>query len=219
MLDKPIIAVRQDTVSMPGGSSARREIVEHFGAVAMVAFDGKRVKLIHQYRHSVGRRLWELPAGLLDAAGEDPLQAVSRELQEEVGLAAERWDLLSDLVSSPGFCEEAVRIYLARDLSDVDRPESDDEEADLTSTWVDLDTAVSQIMDGTICNAIATSGILMAAQVIRNEVSPRSVDEPYALRPYRLAERREAQLREAGKSTADLKVTVTDKLPGDTHHE
>lgn len=74
-------------------------------------------------------------------------------------------------------------------------------------------------MDGTICNAIATSGILMAAQVIRNEVSPRSVDEPYALRPYRLAERREAQLREAGKSTADLKVTVTDKLPGDTHHE
>ncbi|MEJ4112569.1 NUDIX domain-containing protein [Corynebacterium kroppenstedtii] len=209
LLDEPIIAVRQDTLSMPGGASARREIVEHFGAVAVVAYDGLRIKLIHQYRHSVGRRLWELPAGLLDSAGESPLDAAIRELQEEVGLSARRWDLLADVVSSPGFCEEAVRVYLARDLTEVDRPEPEDEEADLRSTWVDLASAVDQVMDGSICNSIAVSGILIAAQVINNGCSPRRVDEPYELRPHRLAERREKQLREAGEPIDDLKVRVT----------
>ena len=68
LLDAPIIAVRRDTLRMPGGGTGKREIVEHFGAVAVVAFDGANIALVHQYRHSVQRRLWELPAGILDIA-------------------------------------------------------------------------------------------------------------------------------------------------------
>jgi len=84
-----ILALRVDQVRMPGGGTARREVVEHYGAVAVAAVDGdQRVAMVYQYRHPVGRRLWELPAGLLDAAHEDPLATAQRELQEEAGLAA-----------------------------------------------------------------------------------------------------------------------------------
>ena len=76
-----ILALRADEVSMPGGARARREVVEHLGAVAVVALDeDDRVVLIHQYRYPLGRRLWELPAGLLDVAGEDPVRTAQREL-------------------------------------------------------------------------------------------------------------------------------------------
>ena len=83
-----IFALRADEVRMPGGGTARREVVEHFGAVAVLALDDDgSVVLIHQYRHPFGRRLWELPAGLLDFSGEPPHQTAARELAEEVGLA------------------------------------------------------------------------------------------------------------------------------------
>lgn len=134
LLEAPIIAVRRDRLVMPGGTESNREIVEHFGAVAVVAFDGERIALVRQYRHCVKDRLWELPAGLLDVANEDPLECARRELAEEAGQAAARWDLVTDLVCSPGFCEEAVRIYLARELSEVPRPVADDEEADMSLT-------------------------------------------------------------------------------------
>ena len=100
LLDASIIAVRRDEVVMPGGTTAYREVVEHFGAVAIVAVDDEeRIAMVNQYRRSADRRLWELPAGLLDIKGEDELTGAKRELQEEAGLAAEDWSVLR--ISSP----------------------------------------------------------------------------------------------------------------------
>ncbi|MFS0470109.1 NUDIX domain-containing protein, partial [Corynebacterium striatum] len=152
LLDAPIIAVRRDEVVMPGGTTAFREVVEHFGAVAIVAIDdAERIAMVDQYRRSVDRRLWELPAGLLDIKGEDELTGARRELQEEAGLAAQDWSVLADIITSPGFCEEAVRVFLARDLSEAPRLAAEgDEEADMGFAWVALDDAVDQVISGEI---------------------------------------------------------------------
>lgn len=194
LIDAPILAVRRDSVSMPGGSTAKREIVEHFGAVAVVALDADhRIALVEQYRHSVGRRLWELPAGLLDMAGEDELTGAQRELVEEAGLQAGQWSLLVDLVTSPGFAEEAVRIFLATDLTPVERPAAEDEEADMAFAWLPLDDARAAVMDGRITNSIAIAGILAASEVVAGRAEARSVDTPFELRPTHMAKRREAE--------------------------
>lgn len=194
LLEAPIIAVRRDQVVMPGGTTAAREIVEHFGAVAVVAIDDEgRVALVEQYRHSVGQRLLELPAGLLDIHAEDELECAKRELQEEAGLAAEEWGVLVDLVTSPGFAEEAVRVFIAQGLREVDRPEAEDEEADLQLSWVGVDDAAAKALAGEITNSIAVSGILAAARLLASGASPRSVDEPFRFRPASLANRRSAK--------------------------
>lgn len=191
-LDAPIIAVRRDEVVMPGGTTAFREVVEHFGAVAIVAIDdAERIAMVDQYRRSVDRRLWELPAGLLDIKGEDELTGARRELQEEAGLAAQDWSVLADIITSPGFCEEAVRVFLARDLSEAPRLAAEgDEEADMGFAWVALDDAVDQVISGEIANSIACTGILAAYAVLRGGRTPRSVDEPFELRPKSMAGRR-----------------------------
>lgn len=190
LIDAPIIAVRRDEVRMPGGSTAYREVVEHFGAVAIVALDeNDRVAMIHQYRRSVDRRLWELPAGLLDIKDEDELTGAKRELAEEAGLAAEEWQVLADVVSSPGFCEESVRIYLAQGLSETEKLDAEgDEEADMDFAWVPLDEAVAGVFAGKVNNSIACTGILAAAQ--RAGQNLRSTDEPFELRPQSMAARR-----------------------------
>lgn len=202
VLEAPILAIRRDQVRMPGGNISAREIVEHFGAVAVVAADANnRLYLLNQWRQAAGKRLVELPAGLLDVAGEDPLEAAKRELVEEAGLEAESWSLLTDMFSSPGFAEEAVRIYLARGLRAVDKPEAHDEEADMTASWIGVEEAVAMALRGEILNGIALSGILLASEVLLRGATPRSVAEPFDIRPTALAKRRTEQLG-AG---ADLK--------------
>lgn len=202
VLEAPILAVRRDQVRMPGGNVSAREIVEHFGAVAIVAADeDNRLYLLNQWRQTARRRLVELPAGILDIAEEDPLEAAKRELVEEAGLEAESWSLLTDMFSSPGFAEEAVRIYLARGLRAVDKPEAHDEEADMTASWVPVEDTVAMAMGGEISNGIALSGVLLAGQVLLHGATPREVTEPFAIRPTALAKRRTEQLG-AG---ADLK--------------
>ena len=192
LLDAPIIAVRRDDVVMPGEVVAQREVVEHLGAVAVVALDdSNRVAMVEQYRHSVGRRLWELPAGLLDVKGEDELTGAQRELQEEAGLSASQWGVLTDLVTSPGFCEEAVRVFLARGLSQVDKLDAEgDEEADMGFAWVDLDEALERVLSGEIVNSIAVAGILAAHACVSGSRTPRSVDAPFDIRPQSMARRR-----------------------------
>ena len=192
LVEAPILALRRDEVLMPGGVTASREVVEHLGAVAVVAIDpDDRIAMVYQYRHSVGKRLWELPAGLLDVRGEDELTGAQRELQEEAGLSAQTWSVLTDLVTSPGFCEEAVRVFLASELSDVPRIEATgDEEADMEIAWVGLDEAVDKVLRGDIVNSIACSGILAAYAVLRGGKQTRSVEEPFELRPTSMSSRR-----------------------------
>ena len=175
-----VFSLHRDTVAMPGGGDSVREVVRHPGAVAVVALDDDdRVLLLRQYRHPVGRYLWELPAGLRDADGEAPLATAKRELAEEAQLAAGRWSLLTTHLSSPGFCDESVLVYLAEDLRDTDRPEGftvEHEEADMTLERVPLADAVQRVFDGDICNASAVIGLLAAAQYRATGAKLRPVD-------------------------------------------
>lgn len=186
-----VVGLRIDDVAMPGGRTARREVVEHLGAVAIAAVDDQgRVALIHQYRHAIGRRLLELPAGLLDVAGEDPLLTAQRELVEEAGLHAEEWHTLVDVAASAGFTDEVVRVYLARGLSEVERPAGeDDEESDIVLHRVPLGDAVQRVMAGELINGATVSGILAADAVLTHGVTPRAADTPWRDRPTAFAAR------------------------------
>ena len=188
-----IFALRVDRVRMPGGTEVTREVVEHYGAVAIVAMDGDgRIPLVYQYRHPFGRRLWELPAGLLDVAGEAPHLAAARELHEEAGLQAQTWQVLVDLDSAPGFSDESVRIFLATGLTEVDKPESYDEEADMTVEWYPLAEAVQKIFSGEIVNSLAVGGILAAHAVVEGIAEPRPLEAPWTDRPSAFAARKTA---------------------------
>jgi ADP-ribose pyrophosphatase len=186
-----IFALRADEVSMPNGRIARREVVEHYGAVAIVAMDeSNNIALIYQYRHPVGHRLWELPAGLLDVDGEAPHLTAARELEEEAGLKARDWGVLVDVVSAAGFSDECVRAFLATGLTDVGRPESHDEEADLTLKWFPLVDAVEMVLSGEIVNSLAVAGILAARTIDRDVQALRPIDAPWPDKPTRFAARR-----------------------------
>jgi 8-oxo-dGDP phosphatase len=175
-----VISLRRDTVAMPGGGDSVREVVHHPGAVGIVALDDQdRVVLLRQYRHPVGERMWEVPAGLRDADGEPPADTARRELAEEVGLAADRWSLLTSHYPSPGFCDELVQVYLAEGLSEIGKPADfvvEHEEMDMTVEWVPLADAVQWVFDGTVRNSLAIVGLLAAAQHRANGVSLRPAD-------------------------------------------
>lgn len=183
-----VISLRVDEVAMPGGSVAERDVVEHPGAVGVVALrqDGT-VLLLRQYRHPVGETLWELPAGILDVDGEPALQAAQRELGEEAFLTARSWSVLVDMFSSPGMSDEAVRLYLARDLEEIPeerRHEGVDEEADMERHWIDLDDAVERVLQGEITNNLACVGLLAAAAARTKEFEfVRRADAPWPAKP------------------------------------
>jgi ADP-ribose pyrophosphatase len=150
---------------MPGGGTATRDVVQHPGAVGIIALDdADRVLLLRQYRHPVRQLLWEPPAGLLDEPGEDPLDAARRELFEEAHVHAERWNVLLDIFTSPGMSSEAVRLYLARDVTAADGPrhEGEHEEADMPVEWVPLDEASRLLAAGTLHNPLTAMGVLAA---------------------------------------------------------
>jgi 8-oxo-dGDP phosphatase len=189
-----IFALRRDRVRMPGGTTAVRDVVEHYGAVAIVALDDDgNIPMVYQYRHPFGRRLWELPAGLLDAVGEPPLDTAMRELQEEAGLQASAWQVLVDLNSAPGFSDESVRVYLATGLTEVARPEAHHEEADMTMRWFPIAEAARRVFSGEIVNSIAIAGILAAHAVTTGFAQPRPVDSPWIDKPTKLIARKAAR--------------------------
>jgi 8-oxo-dGTP pyrophosphatase MutT (NUDIX family) len=161
------LQVRRDTVVMPGGGQADREILGHVGAVAIAALDGRdRVLMIRQYRHAAGGLLWEIPAGLRDVAGEPLVAAAQRELLEETGHRAADWHVLADVLAAPGYSTERVRIFLARGVTQVPAAEQHyvrtDEEASLEVAWVPLDAAVRGYLAGDLHNGVSGLGILAA---------------------------------------------------------
>ena len=181
-----VISVRTDEVRMSDGAVATREIVEHPGAVGVVALDDDdRIVLINQYRHPVGRYLDELPAGLLDVPGEAALEAALRELSEEAGIAASDWHVLVDLYTSPGMTDEAIRVFLARGLSDaLERFAPQHEEITLTVSRIPLYKAVRRALSGEITNAAAVAGICAVALARANRWRDlRPADAPWSARP------------------------------------
>ncbi|HEY7361622.1 MAG TPA: NUDIX hydrolase, partial [Streptosporangiaceae bacterium] len=166
-----LVTLRTDQVQRPGGELAKRDVVEHPGAVAIVALDrDDRVLLIRHYRHPAGHLLWELPAGLRDVAGEDPRVTAERELLEEAGYRASDWQELADFFTSPGILTERVRVFLARGVTFV--PESErgghapeHEEAHLLVRWVPLHQAVRLFLAGDLHNGVTAVGILSAYAV------------------------------------------------------
>lgn len=162
-----VFDLRSDVVDLGDGGRVTREYLDHPGAVAIVALDAdERVLLLRQYRHPVRRELWEVPAGLLDVVGEDGRVAAARELAEEADLRASRWDVLVDYFTTPGGSNEALRVFLARDLSPVpddERFEREAEELDMELRWVPLDDAVAAVLGGALHNPSAVVGILAAA--------------------------------------------------------
>ncbi len=156
-------SIWSDTVDI-AGDIVVRDVLRHPGATAVAALDDQgRVLLIRQYRHPVGAYLWEVPAGLLDVPGEDPLECAKRELLEEAGVLATRWSPLLDLALSPGGTSERIRVFRAEGLTiDPDnRPSTGEaEERDLPQRWVPLDEAVAACLAGDIANATAVAAIL-----------------------------------------------------------
>jgi 8-oxo-dGTP pyrophosphatase MutT (NUDIX family) len=177
--------IASDEVDLGDAGVVTRDYVRHTGAVAIVALDAQgRVYLVRQYRHPVGAECWEPPAGLLDIADEPPLDAARRELHEEADLTAATWHTLIDYFPSGGGSSEAVRVFLARDLSAVpegERHQREDEERDMVGEWVSLDDAVAAVVDGRIHASSAVAGLLAADHARRDGfASLRPADAPWA---------------------------------------
>jgi 8-oxo-dGTP pyrophosphatase MutT (NUDIX family) len=166
--DGHIIGVRTDRVRMPNGDTTElieRDVVVHPGSVGVICLDDdERVMLIRQYRHPVGRLLWEPPAGLRDVDGEPLWRTAERELAEEAGYRAREWHTLVDIFTSPGMTDERARVFLARGITEIPDDELDferiHEEADMPVAWVPLDDAVAAVGRGDIHNPLAVVGIL-----------------------------------------------------------
>jgi ADP-ribose pyrophosphatase len=157
----PVFRVTTDTVLEPGGIQARRDIVRHQGSVVILALDETqlepRVLLERQYRHAAQDYLWELPAGRVDP-GESEIAAAKRELLEETGFTTTRWQRLFKCYVSPGFMNETMAIYLARDLRPgTAQPEPDER---IRQRLVPLADALRMVLNGTIRDGKTISAIL-----------------------------------------------------------
>jgi 8-oxo-dGTP pyrophosphatase MutT (NUDIX family) len=181
-----------EDVDLGEGGVVSRDFVDHTGAVAVLALDDQdRVVLVLQYRHPVGAFEWELPAGLLDVAGEPPALTAARELMEEADLEAQEWDLLLDHYTSSGGSNESVRVFLARGLTPV--PEEHrhvraGEELGMPVRRVPLDEVVEAVLAGDVHNGTLMVSALAALRLReRGWAGTRSVDEPWPTRPRRRA--------------------------------
>jgi len=144
-----IFSVRSETFRHEDGEEVTREIVRHRGAVGVVAHDEERIYLVRQPREAVGAPdLLELPAGKLDVEAEGPLDAARRELAEEIGKAAERWEHLATFYTSPGFTDEECHLYLATGLSEAEAETDDHERIDIeTRPLSELDALIDEARD------------------------------------------------------------------------
>jgi 8-oxo-dGTP pyrophosphatase MutT (NUDIX family) len=167
-----------------GAEPLVREFIRHPGAVAIVALDDRdRVRMIRQYRHPVGQELWEVPAGLLDVVGEPMLDAARRELAEEADLTAGRWDVLVDFYTTPGSSSERIRVFLARELTEVpedQRHERTGEEAGMPMAWVPVAEAVEGVLAGRVRNPSTAMGLLaLQVHAAQGFAGLRPADAPW----------------------------------------
>lgn len=156
-----LLKVRVDEVLLPNGRRSKREIVEHRGAVAVVAMVGNSILLERQYRHTAGKVMWEIPAGTLEK-GESPIQAVARELEEETGYAAERIEELTHFYVAAGYSTEVIRVYLAIGLEK--RSAHPDEDELIDTVQVPMSDALRMISSNEIEDAKTIIGLLMAKE-------------------------------------------------------
>jgi ADP-ribose pyrophosphatase len=174
----PVFQVISDEVIEPSGARVRRDIIRHPGSVVILALDEHKkepsVLLIRQYRYAANQELWELPAGRIDE-GEDALTAAKRELAEETGYSASEWKPALCYYSSPGFLDETMSIFAARDLHKGKASPEEDEF--IVCRLVPLAKAVQWVMSGKVHDGKAIAGVLWAAQKFHisgnNKVSKR----------------------------------------------
>ncbi|MDR0937635.1 MAG: NUDIX hydrolase [Oscillospiraceae bacterium] len=159
-----LLKIRDDEVRLHNGETARREIVEHPGGVAVVAVtDDKKVVCVRQFRYAMKRELLEIPAGKLER-GEEPLGAVKRELSEETGYTAKTWRSLGEIFPTPGYCEEILHLYLATDLIKGEAHPDENEFLSVCEfTFYELN---EKIMANEISDAKTIVGILIAGRIL-----------------------------------------------------
>ncbi|WP_195714290.1 MULTISPECIES: NUDIX domain-containing protein [unclassified Paenibacillus] len=145
-----VISLQVDTVELPDGSTATREIVKHPGAVAVLAFHNERLLMVDQFRQAMGRCELEIPAGKLEK-GEEPMEAAARELQEETGYRCERMTHLHSFYTAPGFSDEIIHLYLAEELTSGEM--SPDEDEFLEVYEVSFEEAQQYLAEGRIADA------------------------------------------------------------------
>jgi ADP-ribose pyrophosphatase len=157
-----IVNVRQDRVRLPGGKTAFREVVEHPGAVAVLALDHQgKVMMVRQFRQPAAAVLLEVPAGKLEP-GEEPLHCAQRELAEETGLQAGSWRSLGWFYLSPGFCDEKIHLFLARELSPAEPPLTTDEEEAVEVIHLPLEEAFRMMDRGDLNDAKTVIALQLA---------------------------------------------------------
>lgn len=159
-----IVDLRVEHTRLPNGRAVTLEVIHHPGASAIVAVDGRgAVALIRQFRHAVGGFIWEVPAGTL-APGEAPEACAQRELREEAGLVAAEWMALGSIITTPGFCDERIHLFLARGLSDAAQALDCDEV--LTVSRVPLSEALAMAQRGEIEDAKSIAALYRAAAAL-----------------------------------------------------
>ncbi len=164
-----ITSIRRDKLTRGDGKTFIRETAVVNDAVGIVALDDKdRILLIRQYRHPMGRPVWEIPAGKMDKEGEPPEKTALRELREEADIAAENVELLTMFLNSAGWTTEKTYIYLAEGLRDVPEFERENEEADIEKKWVPLPEAFEKVKTGELDDAKTVIGILLARECRNN---------------------------------------------------
>jgi 8-oxo-dGTP pyrophosphatase MutT (NUDIX family) len=156
-----IVTVEVETVKLPNGNSFEMEVIRHPGGAAVVALDeGDRVCVLRQYRPVIGRWVWEIPAGKIDPA-EPPLETARRELTEEAGMIAARWEDLGSILSSPGIFTERIYLFLARGLTKVqDNPQGDEV---FEVHWLAFPEALRRARGGEIEDAKSVAALMRAA--------------------------------------------------------
>lgn len=156
-----LIRLNRETVALPNGTDVELDIVHHPGGAVVVALDDEdNVCLLRQFRHAAGGVIWELPAGCIDPGDTEPLATARRELEEEAGLVARDWRELGSIFTTPGFCDEVLYLFLARDLRVTSTDHGDDELIEVR--WLRFSDALGMVMDNEIRDAKSVSGLLKA---------------------------------------------------------